>query len=177
MNIVLDTNCLLMSLSRRSRYYSGWRNFVDGNYTLCITNEILSEYEEILTQKVGAEIASNVIKALLDLPNTKMVQIYYHLRLITSDPDDDKFVDCAFKLTLNTLSPKIITTMCSSRPHSLVVRLWILTNSLAFCIKFIDQIIGSGFSACQYWCCMIWSISSPYLFPTNGDKPSATTTG
>ena len=35
--------------------------------------------------------------ALLDLPNTKMVQVYYHLRLITVDPDDDKFVDCAFK--------------------------------------------------------------------------------
>jgi predicted nucleic acid-binding protein len=26
-----------------------------------------------------------------------MVQVYYHLRLITADPDDDKFVDCAFK--------------------------------------------------------------------------------
>jgi len=26
-----------------------------------------------------------------------MVQVYYHLRLITEDPDDDKFVDCAFK--------------------------------------------------------------------------------
>jgi len=97
MNIVLDTNCLLMSLSRRSRYYPVWRHFVDGKYTLCITNEILAEYEEILTQKVGSEIASNVIKALLDLPNTKMVQIYYHLHLITADPDDDKFVDCAFK--------------------------------------------------------------------------------
>ena len=31
------------------------------------------------------------------MPNTKMVQVYYHLRLITADPDDDKFVDCAFK--------------------------------------------------------------------------------
>lgn len=97
MNIVLDTNCLLMSLSRRSRYYPVWRYFVDGKYTLCVTNEILEEYEEILTQKVGAKIASNVIQAILDLPNTKMVQIYYHLRLITDDPDDDKFVDCAFK--------------------------------------------------------------------------------
>ena len=97
MNIVLDTNCLLMSLSRRSRYYPVWRNLVDGQYTLCFTNEILAEYEEILTQKIGPEIASNVIKALLDLPNTKMVQVYYHLRLITADPDDDKFVDCAFK--------------------------------------------------------------------------------
>ena len=97
MNIVLDTNCLLMSLSRRSRYYPIWRNFIDGKYSLCITNEILTEYEEILTQKIGAEIASNVIKALLDLPNTKIVQVYYHLHLITADPDDDKFVDCAFK--------------------------------------------------------------------------------
>ena len=26
-----------------------------------------------------------------------MVQIYYHLHLITADPDDDKFVDCVFK--------------------------------------------------------------------------------
>ena len=64
MNIVLDTNCLLMSLSRRSAYYPVWRDFVDGKYTLCVTNEILAEYEEILTQKVGPEIASNVITAL-----------------------------------------------------------------------------------------------------------------
>lgn len=97
MNIVLDTNCLLMSLSRRSPYYPVWRDFVEGKYTLCISNEILAEYEEILTDKVGAEIASNVITAILDLPNTKMIQVYYHLRLITADPDDDKFVDCAFK--------------------------------------------------------------------------------
>ena len=97
MNIVLDTNCLLMSLSRRSQYYPIWRDFVDGKYTLCISNDILAEYEEILTQKVGPQIVSNIIKALLDLPNTKMVQVYYHLHLITADPDDDKFVDCAFK--------------------------------------------------------------------------------
>lgn len=97
MNIVLDTNCLLMSLSRRSPYYTIWRKYVDGKYTLCITTEILAEYEEILTEKMGSEIANNVIAAILDLPNTKMVQVFYHLRLITSDPDDDKFVDCAFK--------------------------------------------------------------------------------
>ena len=97
MNVVLDTNCLLISLSRRSSYYPVWRDFVDGKYTLCVTNEILAEYEEILSEKVGAEIASNVIKAILDLPNTKMVQVYFHLHLIESDPDDDKFVDCAFK--------------------------------------------------------------------------------
>ena len=97
MNIVLDTNCLLMSLSRRSPYYTIWREYVDGKYTLCITTEILAEYEEILTEKMGSEIANNVITAILDLPNTKLIQVFYHLRLITADPDDDKFVDCAFK--------------------------------------------------------------------------------
>ena len=97
MNIVLDTNCLLMSLSRRSPYYPVWRDFVDGKYILCVTTEILAEYEEILTEKMGREIANNVITAILDLPNTKLVQVFYHLRLITADPDDDKFVDCAFK--------------------------------------------------------------------------------
>ena len=97
MNIVLDTNCLLMSLSRRSPYHPVWRDFVDGKYTLCITTEILAEYEEILTEKMGWEIANNVITAILDLPNTKMVQVFYHLHLINADPDDDKFVDCAFK--------------------------------------------------------------------------------
>ena len=97
MNIVLDTNCLLMALSRRSRYYPVWRDFVAGKYTLCVTTEILSEYEEILTRKVGSQIASNIIQAIMDLPNTKMLQVYYHLHLIAADPDDDKFVDCAFK--------------------------------------------------------------------------------
>ena len=97
MNVVLDTYCLLMSLSRRSPYYPVWQDFVDGKYTLCVTNEILAEYEEILSEKVGGEIASNVIKAILDLPNTRMVQVFFHLHLIAADPDDDKFVDCAFK--------------------------------------------------------------------------------
>ena len=62
MNIVLDTNCLLMSLSRRSAYYPVWRDFVDGKYTLCVTNEILAEYEEILTQKVGSgDCSGNIL--------------------------------------------------------------------------------------------------------------------
>ena len=97
MNIVLDTNCLLMSLSRRSPYFPVWRSLRNGEYTLCFSNDILSEYEEILTQKMGVEIAENIISAILNLPNTRQVQVFFHLRLITDDPDDDKFVDCAFK--------------------------------------------------------------------------------
>lgn len=97
MNVVLDTNCLLMSLSRRGPYYMVWHSLLSGKYVLCYSNEILAEYEEILTLKMGASIASNIISAILNLPNTLQVQVYFHLHLIAADPDDDKFVDCAFK--------------------------------------------------------------------------------
>lgn len=97
MNVVLDTNCLLMSLSRRSQYYPVWRSLVRGENVLCYTYDILAEYEEILTQKMGPVIASNIVSAILNLPNTLQIQVYFHLKLIHQDPDDDKFVDCAFK--------------------------------------------------------------------------------
>lgn len=46
--VVLDTNCLLQSISRKGRYYRVWRAFLDGEYDLCITTDILEEYEEII---------------------------------------------------------------------------------------------------------------------------------
>ena len=96
-NVVLDTNCLLMSLSSKGQYFSVWRNLLAGKYVLCLSNEILTEYEEILTQKVGKTVTGNIISALMNLPNVKKVDVFYHFLLIKSDPDDDKFVDCAIK--------------------------------------------------------------------------------
>lgn len=96
-NVVLDTNCLLMSLSSKGQYFSVWRNLLAGKYVLCLSNEILTEYEEILTQKVGKTVTGNIISALMNLPNVKKVDVYFHFLLIKSDPDDDKFVDCAIK--------------------------------------------------------------------------------
>ena len=61
MRIVLDTNCLLASLSRRSPYFNVWGALQKGEYTLCVSNEILDEYEEIISMKTNSLIASNVI--------------------------------------------------------------------------------------------------------------------
>ena len=63
MRIVLDTNCLLASLSRRGAYFNVWRGLQEGKYTLCVSNEILEEYEEIIAQKTSSVIASNVVLA------------------------------------------------------------------------------------------------------------------
>lgn len=94
-NIVLDTNCLISSLSRKGRYYSVWKDFFEEKYILCYTNEILTEYEEILTQKMGEEIAENIIFAICTRRNTLKVDAHFQFHLIKTDVDDNKFVDCA----------------------------------------------------------------------------------
>lgn len=92
---MLDTNCLLISLSRRGAYYTVWKEFFSEKYILCYTNEILSEYEEILSQKMGGDIAGNVIKAIISRKNTVRLDVHFRFNLIQEDPDDNKFVDCA----------------------------------------------------------------------------------
>ena len=93
--IVLDTNCLIASLSKKGNYFLVWQGLHQGKYTLCVSNEILEEYEEILSQKTNATIASNVIQVLINSPFVEFINTYFHFHLIEQDKDDNKFVDCA----------------------------------------------------------------------------------
>lgn len=94
--IVLDTNCLLMALSKHGNYFDIWRGLKEGKYILCVSNEILAEYSEILASKASATVADNVIFALAGSEFVEYVDPHFHLELIKIDPDDNKFVDCAF---------------------------------------------------------------------------------
>ena len=94
--IVLDTNCLLVSISKFGDAYPVWRGFLDGKYTLCVSTEILEEYEEIIAKMTTPDIARNVVDAILKRKNVERIDPYYHWHLIKADPDDNKFVDCAF---------------------------------------------------------------------------------
>lgn len=95
LNIVLDTNVLLVSVSPFSQYHWILEELIAGNYYLYITNEILSEYEEIITNKFSKQIVDDLFKLLLSLPNVYKINPYFRWNLITNDPDDNKFVDCA----------------------------------------------------------------------------------
>jgi len=66
-----------------------------GRICLCVNSDILNEYEEILAEKTNAEIARNVVRAIMRLHTTIFQQVYFHFGLIEADPDDNKFVDCA----------------------------------------------------------------------------------
>ena len=68
---------------------------MNGKIQLCVNTEILNEYEEILSEKTTKEIAHNVVEAIARLSTTYFQDSYYHFGLITEDPDDNKFVDCA----------------------------------------------------------------------------------
>ena len=94
--IVLDTNSLLVSISRRGSAYPVWRGFQNGEYTLCVTNEILAEYEEVIARNTNIQVARNVVDYIVQSKNVEFIDPFFKLHLITADPDDNKFVDCAF---------------------------------------------------------------------------------
>ena len=95
MRLVLDTNSLIQCVSRRSRYHDLWLSFIDGRNQLCVTTEILNEYVEILQRETTENFASIMLEVILNNPNTLFINIFYKFNLITTDPDDNKFIDCA----------------------------------------------------------------------------------
>lgn len=93
--VVIDTNCLLQIISRKSPYRPIW-DVLSGRYQLCVSNEILDEYQEVMEQQITPTVAENVVLLILNKKNTLFVDPHFRMGLITADPDDNKFVDCAF---------------------------------------------------------------------------------
>lgn len=60
-----------------------------------LSNEILTEYDEILMRHYSASTAAHVLEILLSAPNTSFQETYYKWQFIEADPDDNKFVDVA----------------------------------------------------------------------------------
>jgi putative PIN family toxin of toxin-antitoxin system len=63
---------------------------------IALTAGILIEYEEQISKHWNSSVALNVVRSLTELSSSRFVTVYYNLELITADPDDNKFVDCAF---------------------------------------------------------------------------------
>lgn len=95
LKIILDTNILLVSLSKTSKYHWIFEKLNNEAFDLFISNDVLSEYEEIIEEKTNNQIAQKTIRYLLTLPNVYLVNPYFNWILIENDPDDNKFVDCA----------------------------------------------------------------------------------
>ena len=95
MKVVLDTNVLFSALSNLSEYYPIWRELQLGRYELCVTTEILNEYEEKLQERFRPGVSENTMGFIMRSPDIIFVSNYFTWNFIIVDPDDNKFVDCA----------------------------------------------------------------------------------
>ena len=66
-----------------------------GRYVLCVSNEILEEYEEIISSHMSSLAARIAVETILRANNVVRVDAQFRFNLITADIDDNKFVDCA----------------------------------------------------------------------------------
>lgn len=93
--MVIDSNVFVESLSLTSPYHAIFQNLVAGNLFLFVSNPIVLEYEEVLYELHRRENADRLLDFLIVSPFVIFVDPTYRFNLITADPDDNKFVDCA----------------------------------------------------------------------------------
>ena len=95
LKVVIDSNIILSSVSRKSKFNKIFQKIINKEIELYITNEILTEYKEKLEQVFSPSLSKNTIEILLLANNIHKITPYFKWNLISVDPDDNKFVDCA----------------------------------------------------------------------------------
>jgi putative PIN family toxin of toxin-antitoxin system len=92
---VIDINCLLASIPPQSSHYWLYKAFSDQRFQWLISNEILTEYAEQLTDRYSEQTEHLVTAILCVAPNVIFADPYFKWQLIGNDPDDNKFADAA----------------------------------------------------------------------------------
>ena len=104
MRVVIDTHVWVSAVSSRSNYHWVVEALLDERFELCISHDILLEYEEKLKQHYSIAVADNFLRALQELLNVHKTEIYFQWHLLDpTDPDDSKFVDAAFAANVHYL--------------------------------------------------------------------------
>jgi uncharacterized protein len=95
MKIIIDTNCLIASIPSKNPEYWLYLAFRNKDFDWCISNEIMLEYEEILSSFYSRHTADLVLNILLTASNVVRSEPFIRWNLITGDPEDNKFADLA----------------------------------------------------------------------------------
>jgi predicted nucleic acid-binding protein len=85
LRVVLDTNILIAIIGRKSPFRWIFDQLLAGQLILCVSNEILLEYQEILARQTSREVADNFSNFLTIHPFVEKVEIFYQFRLISED--------------------------------------------------------------------------------------------
>jgi uncharacterized protein len=99
MLVVIDTNVMLSAFAAQSPLVPLFRALRTGRLRLAVSASILLEYEEIAAQRGGVALAGRTMHLLSLVASAystvQVVNPSYQFRIVTSDPDDNKFTDCA----------------------------------------------------------------------------------
>ncbi len=96
MRVVIDTNCLIASIPRSGEHYWLYRAFAAREFEWIVSQEIITEYEEKLSDFYAPSLAQNVLKLLAVAPHVIHVEANFKWLMIEKDPDDNKFADVSF---------------------------------------------------------------------------------
>lgn len=99
MIVVLDTNALIQLFGRSSPFGQLREAVRYGRLELAVSTPILLEYEEVVLRYANPERWEDVwsFLSLINLLHGTLLNIgpHYRFHMITGDPDDDAFADCA----------------------------------------------------------------------------------
>ena len=99
MILCLDTNIVVQALAQHHPFHPILDAWVAGQFTWAVSTPILLEYEEVLT-RVGGTARWRKLARLMDLAeltsgNLLRVTPSFQFHVVTADPDDNIFTDCA----------------------------------------------------------------------------------
>lgn len=95
LKVVIDTNVFITIVSKKSPHRWIFDRILKGEFILCISNEILLEYQEVFSSSTNAQVAQNIVDFLVVHPSVNLTWVHFNWDLIKNDFDDNKFVDCA----------------------------------------------------------------------------------
>lgn len=110
MRVVLDTNVIFEGLTKQAGacglIIEAWRA---GLLTVCATNAILAEYEDVLSRKLSAQRWTEITIVLDELleVHTEFIQVYFVWRPISPDPGDDHVIECAMNANASVVTSNL----------------------------------------------------------------------
>ena len=99
MLVVIDTHVLLRLFGRRGQHRELREALLNGRVAWAVSTDVLLEYEELVVAKASRDAWEN-IRSLLRLLSIRFgtvveVEPTFRFQVISVDPDDNKFADCA----------------------------------------------------------------------------------
>jgi uncharacterized protein len=92
MRVVVDTNCLLASISPKASGHGLYKAFIAEQFDWVLSNEIVSEYTELLSERYSPRTAELVLDILLVAPNTVFQEALPGMYMVATN---DRYVDLA----------------------------------------------------------------------------------